>query len=117
MEQIEVLIGKSAFTVQLADTKAAKQLLKQLPLELQMQELSGNEKYAYLSHPLATNASRPDSIHAGDLMLFGADCLVLFYENFTTSYSYTPVGRLENPESLPQALGLGTATVTFRVIS
>lgn len=117
LQQIEVLVGDTAYTAQLADTEAASQLLEQLPLELEMQELNGNEKYAYLSQSLTADASRPVSIHAGDLMLFGSDCLVLFYEDFSTSYSYTPVGKLEKPEGLSQVLGSGAVTVTFRALS
>ena len=80
-----------------------------------MQELNGNEKYSYLSQTLSTNASCPDSIHTGDLMLFGSDCLVLFYKDFSTSYSYTPIGKLDNPQGLSAALGSGNVTVTFRM--
>lgn len=40
------------------------------------------------------------SIHAGDIMLYGASCLVLFYEDFNTSYRYTPLGYIEDPDGL-----------------
>ena len=115
LQTLEVLVGDTAFTAQLADTEAARQLAERLPLELDMQELNGNEKYAYLSQVLSTNASCPDSIHTGDLMLFGSDCLVLFYKDFSTSYSYTPIGKLDNPQGLSAALGRGDVTVTFRM--
>lgn len=117
LQRMEVLVGNTAYRAQLADTEAAKQLLEQLPLELNMQELNGNEKYAYLSQSLSADASCPVSIHTGDLMLFGSDCLVLFYEDFSTSYSYTPIGKLENPEGVSQTLSSGSVTVTFRALS
>ena len=112
---LEILVGDTTFTAQLADTEAARQLAERLPMELDMQELNGNEKYCYLSQTLSTNASYPDSIHTGDLMLFGSDCLVLFYKDFSTSYSYTPIGKLDNPQGLSAALGCGNVTVTFRM--
>ena len=84
-----------------------------LPMSLNMQELNGNEKYHYFDRALPTNASRPEGIHTGDLMLYGNNCLVLFYKDFTTSYSYTPLGRLENPTGLAQALGDGSVLITF----
>ncbi|WP_294572369.1 cyclophilin-like fold protein [uncultured Subdoligranulum sp.] len=115
MPTLEILVGDTTFTAQLADTEAARQLAECLPLELDMQELNGNEKYSYLSQALSTNASCPDSIHTGDLMLFGSDCLVLFYKDFSTSYSYTPIGKLDNPQGLSAALGRGDVTVTFRM--
>ena len=69
-----------------------------------MTELNGNEKYFYLDDALPTDASRPDGIRAGDLMLYGSECIVLFYESFSTAYSYTPIGRVQNPEGLTEAV-------------
>ena len=76
-----------------------------------MQELNGNEKYYFFDSSLPTNASRPAGIHTGDLMLYGTNCLVLFYKDFATSYSYTPLGRLVDPAGLAAALGAGSVTV------
>lgn len=53
-------------------------------------------------------------IRNGDFMLYGANCLVLFYDSFSTGYSYTRLGRVENPEGLSAALGSGGAVITFR---
>lgn len=70
LQTLDVLVGDTTFTAQLADTEAARQLAERLPMELDMQELNGNEKYGYLSQTLSANASCPDSIHTGDLMHF-----------------------------------------------
>ena len=56
-------------------------------------------------------AERVSEIHAGDLKLYGSSCLVLFYESFSTSYSYTSLGYVENPEGLAEALGTGSVRV------
>lgn len=47
-----------------------------------------------------------------DLMLYGSDCLVLFY-GAAGGYSYTRIGRLVSTGGLADALGSGDATVTF----
>jgi hypothetical protein len=78
-----------------------------------MTELNGNEKYFTLSNSLPTNASKPSSIQTGDLMLYGSNTLVLFYKTFSTSYSYTKLGRVDDPAGLAAALGSGNVTVTF----
>ena len=42
----------------------------------------------------------PFIIEAGDIMLFGNNCLVVFYKSFNSSYSYTKIGHIENLEEL-----------------
>lgn len=98
-------------TLTLNDTTAA--LLERLPLTLEMQELHGNEKYFYLPEPLPTSSGPVGSIQTGDIMLYGADCLVLFYQDFATPYRYTRLGAIDAPQGLAQALGAGAVTVTI----
>lgn len=114
MKSIEIIVGNKNFTATLYDNEAAKMLQEQLPMTLDMSELNGNEKYYYLSESLPDNASRPSGIQEGDLMLYGNSCLVLFYESFSTNYSYTPLGRIDNPDGLADALGDGSIQVIFR---
>ena len=114
MLKIEIIVGDKAFSATLYDNAAAKALMDMLPLTLDMSELNGNEKYYYLDTSLPTNASRPSGIKTGDIMLYGNSCLVLFYESFSTSYSYTPIGRIDDPAGLAAALGSGNVQVTFR---
>ena len=78
-----------------------------------MNELNGNEKYHYLSSSLPSAAYQPCTIHAGDLMLYGNNCVVLFYETFNSSYSYTRIGAIDNPSGLAEALGVGNVSVRF----
>ena len=110
---IEITVGTQTFTAELYDNETARAFAALLPLELDMTELNGNEKYFYLDSALPTDASRPDGIRAGDLMLYGSECVVLFYESFSTSYSYTPIGRVQDPEDLAGTLGSGNVTISF----
>lgn len=84
-----------------------------LPVTLEMDELNGNEKYHYLDTSLPAASRTVDIIHAGDLMLYGSSCVVLFYKNFASGYSYTPIGKVDNPDGLAAALGRGSVSVTF----
>lgn len=110
---IEIKIGEHTFSETLCDNETADAFKKLLPLTLDMSELNGNEKYFYLSDDLPTDPSRPSKIHTGDLMLYGSNCVVLFYEDFSTSYSYTPIGRIDDPDGLATALGSGRVQVAF----
>jgi hypothetical protein len=106
-------VGERRFAITLTDNAAARAFAAQLPLTLDMSELNGNEKHADLPKPLPANASRPGTIRNGDLMLYGADTLVVFYLTFQSSYSYTRLGRVDDPSDLPQALGPRGVQVLF----
>ncbi len=86
-----------------------------LPITVNMTELNGNEKYFHLSTNLPVNASNPATIHTGDLMIWGSNSLVLFYKTFSTSYSYTKLGRIDDVTGLAAAVGLGNVTVTYEL--
>jgi hypothetical protein len=106
-------IGERRFPITLADTAAARAFAAQLPLTLRMEELNGNEKHAALPKALPANASRPGTLRNGDLMLYGTDTLVIFYVSFDSPYSYTRIGRLDDPAGLPRAVGSREVQVRF----
>ena len=110
---ISIEVNGQTFSATLADNDTARAFAARLPMTLDMRELNGNEKYFYLNEPLPAAAQRVGQIRAGDLMPFGSDCVVLFYENFATSYTYTPIGRIDDPAGLAEALGRGSAEVAF----
>lgn len=113
MQGMVVKIGGQKFQITLYDNETVHALKEQLPMTLNMEELHGNEKFYYLDEGLPTNAENVGSIQTGDLMLFGSDCLVLFFEDFNTSYSYTRIGHIEDAKSFANALENGTVEVTF----
>ena len=108
-------VGTQRFAVTLEDNPTARAFVQLLPATLDMAELNGNEKHARLSRSLPTNATRPGTIRIGDVLLYGNDTLVVFYETFRSSYSYTRVGRIEDVAELARALGPGDRRVTFTV--
>ena len=116
IKTINMQIGNKNFTIKLFDNNAAQNLITQLPLTLDMKELNGNEKYSYLPKKLPADSQNISEIKAGDLMLFGSDCLVLFYKNFHTSYSYTKIGYIENITKLTAALGIGNIKVKLNIL-
>jgi hypothetical protein len=106
-------VGERRFAITLADNRAARAFAAQLPLTLDMSELNGNEKYAELPEALPAKASRPGTIRNGDLMLYGSHTLVVFYLAFDSAYSYTRLGRVDDPVGLAQALGPTGVRVVF----
>ena len=106
-------IGDRRFSLTLADNEAARAFVSLLPLTLDMGDLNANEKHVKLPKSLPSNASRPGTIRNGDLMLYGTDTLVVFYLTFDSPYSYTPLGRVDDPSALVQALGRGDVRIVF----
>ncbi|MBL0744470.1 hypothetical protein JI741_24770 [Chryseolinea sp. Jin1] len=112
-DTITIHVGDKVFSATLLDNAAATALKAMLPFTINMTELNGNEKFFRLPGNLPTSASNPTTINSGDLMLWGSNTLVLFYETFSTSYSYTKLGRIDSPTGLAAALGTGNVTVTI----
>ena len=108
-------VNGQTFSAALLDSEASRQFAEWLPLTLNMSELNGNEKYFYMDGKLPTDTYQPGQINTGDLMLYGNNCLVLFYQSFSSAYSYTRLGRLDDSDGLAEALGTGNVEITFSV--
>lgn len=113
--KMKITIGSVIFTASLNDNVTVTAFKAMLPLTINMSDLNANEKFFYFSTILPTNASPGGSIRGGDLMLYGNNCLVLFYESFNTSYSYTRLGRVDNNTGLASTLGLRNVVVRFEL--
>ena len=109
--KVTIKVNNQNFSAILYDNEASKKLLEKLPLKLTMDELNENEKYCYLDTSLPTNSAKVGKINKGDIMLYTSNCLVLFYDSFETSYSYTKIGYIEDVEGLKEALGSGNVQI------
>ena len=107
---IKVVINNKELEVDLEDNETTKEFINLLPQQFNMTELNGNEKYVYLNSTLPTNPYSPKHIKSGDVMLFGNNCLVVFYKSFDTSYSYTKIGHIDG---LPD-LSSDNLTIEFK---
>ena len=106
---VKLIIENKEYEINLENNETSKELFNKLPLFLNMSELNGNEKYIYLDFSLPTNPYNPEHINRGDIMLYGNNCLVIFYKSFDTPYSYTKIGHIDNLSEL----GNGNITVKF----
>ena len=114
-EAIDLLImeGEKTYSAKLYNNQTTQALVEGFPLTVDMSELNGNEKYYYLSNRLSTVSEQPGKIYTGDIMLYGDDCLVVFYETFSTSYKYTQLGYIEDAAGFVKAVGEGNVQATF----
>ena len=113
--KIKITIGSNVFIASLGNSATATAFKARLPLNLNMADLNGNEKHVDLPNNLPTGSIKPGTIETGDLMLYGANTVVLFYKTFPSSYSYSPIGRIDNPSELMKSLGDGSVIVKFEL--
>ena len=109
ISKVKAVINEKEYFIELEDNETVNNFLNLLPQEFNMSELNGNEKYVYLNNTLPTNASKPNYINKGDVMLYGNNCLVIFYKSFSTSYSYTKIGHIDNLDDL------GSSDITVKI--
>ncbi len=114
-DKMNLKINNKTFVVNLENNATTKALIKMLPMTINMSELNGNEKYYHLENSLPTNASRVSQINAGDIMLWGNDCLVIFYKSFSSGYSYTRLGHIESATDLASSVGNGSVQIVWTI--
>lgn len=113
--KVNLIINNQTFTATLENNETTRKLIEKFPLTLNMEDLHLNEKYYYLDKSLPTNSYTPSTINKGDIMLYGNNCLVVFYDTFRNSYSYTRLGKIDNTEGLENALERGNVNIRFEL--
>lgn len=108
---VQLTANNQTFDIQLENNATAQKFFELLPLNMTMQDHLSNEKFAELPTPLPTNDSVIGNIQAGDVLLFQGDTLVVFYENHSSRYRYTRIGKVTNPANLKNTLGSASVDV------
>lgn len=117
LTKMNVEVNGQHFTAALADNEATRALVKMMrekPVVIHMSDYAGFEKVGNLGRRLPASNSQTTA-HAGDIMLYNADQIVVFYGS--NSWSYTKIGRMDDVQGLEAALGSGDTTVTFSIDS
>ena len=113
-EQYYIKIKETEYQFEFVNTEAANQIKSKLPFTITMTNLNGNEVYYYFTgETFTTNIKSVETINMGDIYLFQSNCLVLFYKTFSTSYSYTQIGRVINPSGLDTLIGSSNIEVQW----
>lgn len=115
MQNIIITIKNKKYEAILYDNLTTKELIKKFPITITMSDLNGNEKYYNFSKSFSTSSENVANINKGDIMLFGDNCLVIFYKSFSTHYKYTKLGYIKNTEDLENSFGKGDINITFEI--
>ncbi len=113
--KINLIVNNKTFSATLENNQTVQELIQNFPMTLNMSDLHSNEKYNYLNSSLTTNSSVPRMINAGDIKLYGNNCLVVFYDDFRNSYSYTNLGKVDNVDEFIAELGSGSVNIRFEL--
>ena len=110
---IEVRSGETAITYALEDNAAADALLAQLPLTIEIEDYSTNEKIFYPPQALETAGAPAASGGAGVLAYYAPwGDVVLFYDDFSENASLFALGRaVSGAESIRDLTGTVTVAV------
>ena len=94
---MKITINNEEYVINVENEILMEELFNSLPETFTMAELNENEKYYYLSSNMKNaNSEAVGQVQKGDVMLFGSDCLVIFYDSFETEFRYTKIGHIDN---------------------
>ena len=102
-----IKVNSKQYNITFEDSTTSKELISKLPLCIKMEGDVSHEKYYRFSDTkFTTNTYSPNKIEKGDIMLYLDNYLVIFYETFSTSYSYTRLGKISSStDGLEDSLG------------
>ena len=110
---LKITVGEYELLATFEDNSSAEefqQLLAQGPVTIEMEDYGGFEKVGGLGQSLPT-IDRQTTAQPGDVMLYQGNQIVLFYGS--NSWSYTPLGTVDDLTGWAQALGRGDVEVTL----
>ena len=115
-EMLQMTIGETPVEVEWeenASVEALKELCQNGPLVIQMSMYGGFEQVGDIGQSLPRD-DRQTTTHAGDIVLYSGDQLVVFYGS--NSWAYTRLGRIadKSGEELAELLGNGDVTITIK---
>lgn len=114
---VNLRLGGHEYRARLEDKPATRKLKSGCPWRLTLDDLDRVAKFCYLDGlQLPTDARRPENIKTGQLYLFEENCLVLFIEDCRTTYRYTYLGEILNPEKLRSYAGYHQTELEIRAI-
>lgn len=112
--QIKITLSANGktMTATLVNNNATEELLKILPVAIEMSPYGGFEVVGALPQSLPTSNSQITT-EPGDIMLYQGNQLVIFYGN--NSWSYTRIGKIDGAtaENIKEFLGKGNVKVTL----
>lgn len=111
--KMSVQVGGAVFSAMLENNEAVSELvamMQESPVVIEMSDYSGFEKVGSLGRSLTANNSQTTT-HAGDIVLYNGNQIVIFYGS--NSWSYTRLGHIDDLTGWEDALGSGDVTVTF----
>lgn len=113
MEKMTLQIGNSSFTATLENNAAVDafvEMMRNAPVIISMSDYSGFEKVGSLGTSLPAD-DRQTTTHAGDIVLYNENQIVIFYGS--NSWSYTKLGTIDDLSGWEDALGSSDVTVAF----
>ena len=99
-KRMNVTIDGKQYEMVLENNLAALDLMSISPLEIDMEDLNNNEKYYYLSYSLSDSDVYTGKVNSGDVMLYQTNCIVIFYEDVDSDYSYIKLGHINGLDEL-----------------
>ncbi len=115
MKQITLSFNGHTYSATLADNSSARafaELLKSGPLTVSAHDYGSFEKVGELGRTLPRNDEHITT-SPGDIILYQGNQITVYYAQ--NSWSFTRLGRIDDPGGLREALGDGNVEITFRL--